>query len=79
MYLPSLGSIRGQLLPEDRRTTFMNMIKIPSYFSGAVSFLYMTQVEETGLQSIWGILSLLILISLVASLVLTSRVKPLKA
>ena len=70
MYLPALGVIRGKLLPEESRTTLMHIIKIPSYFSGGVTFLYMTQIEDSGSEQIWLVLTGLLTVSWFCSVIL---------
>jgi hypothetical protein len=70
MYLPALGVIRGKLLPEESRTTLMHIIKIPSYFSGGVTFLYMTQIENSGSEQIWLLLTGLLAVSWLCSVLL---------
>lgn len=74
IYLPCLGSIRSKLLPPDRRTYLMSLLKIPTYAFGGIIFLFMTDIENLGSNIIWFGLSGFALISLISSCFLPVRV-----
>jgi hypothetical protein len=67
IYLPCIGSLRSKLLPPDRRTYLMNILKIPIYAIGGVVLVYMNEIEQLGSSHIWFALSGLALTSLIAS------------
>lgn len=78
IYLPCLGSIRSKLLPPDRRTFLMSLLKVPTYAFGGIIFLYMTDIENHGSNLIWYGLSGFALISLISSGFLPNRAEKVK-
>jgi uncharacterized membrane protein len=74
IYMPCQGSIRSKLLPPDRRTYLMSLLKVPTYFFGGVIFLLMNEIENLGSNIIWFGLSGFALISLISSCFLPFRI-----
>ena len=72
IYLPAIGTVRSDILPEENRTLFMNLIKIPSYLMGALGFFFMIQTGNESVSS-GTFLSLcgLVAISMIASIALS--------
>jgi MFS family permease len=75
IYMPCIGSLRSKLLPPDRRTYLMNVLKIPIYTIGAIAFIFMNDIEQLGSHIIWFALAGLALISLIASVFLEAKSK----
>ena len=75
IYLPCLGSLRSKLLPPDRRTYLMSLLKIPIYAIGGVVFLLMNDIEKLGSSIIWFALAGLALVSLISSCFLPHKNK----